>query len=257
MTDLNNAKVQTVVDKVKCLITGHNSDSSSHEDIRVNLAGKANVADIPTKTSDLTNDSGFLTSHQDVSGKVNVSDIKDNLTSTDTNKPLSAKQGKELKTLVDGKASSSHTHTKSEITDFPSIPSKTSDLTNDSGFLTSHQDISGKANIADIPTKTSDLTNDSGFLTQHQDITGKANSADLADVATSGDYNDLDNLPVIPEDVSDLTDLQNTPFTPKSHSHVLADLTNFTTVEVVVTYTDGTTETRQLVQYGQTVQGGE
>ena len=58
---------------------------------------------IPTKTSDLTNDSGFLTSHQSLSGYLQTSDVKDNLTSTDTNKPLSAKQGKELKTLVDGK----------------------------------------------------------------------------------------------------------------------------------------------------------
>lgn len=30
-----------------------------------------------------------------------------------------------------------HTHTKADITDFPAIPSKTSDLTNDSGFITS------------------------------------------------------------------------------------------------------------------------
>jgi len=36
--------------------------------------------------------------------------IQDNLTSTSTTDSLSAKQGKELKTLVDGKASSSHTH---------------------------------------------------------------------------------------------------------------------------------------------------
>lgn len=35
------------------------------------------------------------------------------------------------------------------------IPTKTSDLTNDSGFITS----------ASLPTKTSDLTNDSGFIT--------------------------------------------------------------------------------------------
>ena len=83
MTDLNNAKVHTVVDKVKCLITGHNSDSSSHEDIRVNLAGKANVADIPTKTSDLTNDSGFLTSHQDISGKANAVHTHSNSDLTD------------------------------------------------------------------------------------------------------------------------------------------------------------------------------
>lgn len=33
----------------------------------------------------------------------------------------------------------------------PSIPSRTSELQNDSGFLTQHQDISGKANISDIP----------------------------------------------------------------------------------------------------------
>ena len=45
--------------------------------------------------------------------------------------------------LLSGKANTSHTHTKSQITDFPSIPSKTSDLTNDSGYLTSHQDLSG------------------------------------------------------------------------------------------------------------------
>ena len=36
-----------------------------------------------------------------------------------------------------GKANSSHSHTKSQITDFPTIPSSTSQLTNDSGFLTS------------------------------------------------------------------------------------------------------------------------
>ena len=35
-----------------------------------------------------------------------------------------------------GKAASSHTHTKSQITDFPTIPTKTSQLTNDSGFKT-------------------------------------------------------------------------------------------------------------------------
>lgn len=39
--------------------------------------------------------------------------------------------------------------------DTSDIPTKVSDLTNDSGFITE----------ADIPTKTSDLTNDSGFIT--------------------------------------------------------------------------------------------
>lgn len=51
------------------------------------------------------------------------------------------------------KANSSHTHATSDITDFPTIPTKTSELTNDSGFAT-----------GTIPTKTSQLENDSGFL---------------------------------------------------------------------------------------------
>ena len=38
---------------------------------------------------------------------------------------------------LNSKASAIHTHTSSDITDFPTIPTKTSDLTNDSGFLTS------------------------------------------------------------------------------------------------------------------------
>ena len=51
--------------------------------------------------------------------------------------------------------------------------------------------ISGVARILNkptIPTKTSDLTNDSGFV----------ESSDLATVATSGDYDDLTNKPTIP-----------------------------------------------------------
>lgn len=45
--------------------------------------------------------------------------IQNNLTSDSTDQSLSAAQGKALKTLIDGKAPSSHTHTKSQITDFP------------------------------------------------------------------------------------------------------------------------------------------
>lgn len=53
--------------------------------------------------------------------KVNTSDIKDNLTSTDTNKPLSSKQGKVLKGLIDDnttaigtKANSSDVYSKTD-----------------------------------------------------------------------------------------------------------------------------------------------
>lgn len=45
----------------------------------------------------------------------------------------------------------------SDLIDTPTIPANTSDLNNDSGFITA-------SDIPSIPTKTSDLTNDSGFI---------------------------------------------------------------------------------------------
>ena len=51
-----------------------------------------------------------------------------------------------------------------------------------------------------VPTKVSELENDSGFLTEHQDISGKADKTELF----SKDYNDLTNKPTIPTKVSQL-----------------------------------------------------
>ena len=58
-------------------------------------------------------------------------------------------------------AEATHNHTKSQITDFPTIPSKTSDLTNDTGFLTSHQDISGKLDKSQTSYKGKNVVVDS------------------------------------------------------------------------------------------------
>lgn len=45
---------------------------SEKSQARTNI-GAASSASVPTKTSQLTNDSGFLTSHQDISGKLDKS----------------------------------------------------------------------------------------------------------------------------------------------------------------------------------------
>ena len=49
------------------------------------------------------------------------------------NDPITAS---DVVVALNEKANSSHTHVASDITDFPTIPTKTSQLTNDSGFLT-------------------------------------------------------------------------------------------------------------------------
>ena len=53
------------------------------------------------------------------------------------------------------------------------IPTKVSQLENDSGYLTEHQDLSSYAAKTDIPTKVSQLENDSGYLA-NQDLSSYA-----------------------------------------------------------------------------------
>ena len=79
----------------------------------------------------------------------------------------------EADTLLSSKASSSHKHTKSEITDFPTIPTKTSQLTNDSGFLTSHQSLSNYL------TKTTNVSEMGRYIDMHYDNATMARDYDV------------------------------------------------------------------------------
>ena len=56
--------------------------------------------------------------------------------------------------------------------------------------------IGAKANKTDIPTKTSELENDSGFLTEHQDLSGYAKNTDIPTAlpADGGNADTLDGL---------------------------------------------------------------
>lgn len=95
----------------------------------------------------------------------------------------------EIDTALNGKADVNSLSTVAttgdydDLIDKPIIPSKTSDLNNDNGFITSSslptkvsdlQNDTGFITSSALPTKTSDLTNDgdgtNAFLTQHQSL---------------------------------------------------------------------------------------
>lgn len=70
---------------------------------------------IPSKTSELTNDSGYLTEHQDISGKADKATTLSGYGITD------AYTKTEVSSALSGKAEAEHTHTVSQITDFPEL----------------------------------------------------------------------------------------------------------------------------------------
>ena len=125
----------------------HNHDDRYYTESEVDTAlnGKQATLISGTNIKTINNTSLLGSGNISIQGGGTVT-VDDSLSTTSTN-PV---QNKVITGALNGKANSSHTHTKSEITDFPSIPSKTSDLNNDSGFITS----------SSLPTKTSDLQND-------------------------------------------------------------------------------------------------
>ena len=79
-----------------------------------------------------------------------------------------------------------------DLVNKPTIPTATSDLTNDSGFITGITSSDVTTALGYTPSNFSGSYND---LSNKPDLSIYAQSSSLATVATSGDYNDLVNTP--------------------------------------------------------------
>ena len=118
-------------------VSAHNVSDTAHNDIRLLVQGLTErlnaLADSDDETLDQMSEivSYIKYNRSLINGidtnKVDVSDIVNNLISNNTDKPLSAKQGRELKSLIDAII----------------VPTKLSELENDSGY----------AKTTDIPDK--------------------------------------------------------------------------------------------------------
>lgn len=167
-------------------IGDHNVSTVSHEDIRLELkrlADRLNAALNSTDTSldDLKEIVAYIKSNKTLidgitSSKVNVTDIVNDLTTNTANVPLSAAQGVVLKLLIDS---------LEEI-----VEGKVTEEQVDSKIENATEDLAPKTSI---PTKTSQLSNDSGFLTHHQSLAhllpkdqGTANAGKLMAVGEDG-----------------------------------------------------------------------
>lgn len=117
--------------------------NKTSSDLGLQPAGNyALESEVPTKTSDLTNDSGFITGY----------------TETDPTVPSYVKN-----------------ISQANITSW----------NNKSDFSGNYNDLTNKPTIPVVPTNVSAFTNDVGYLTEHQDISGKANKISVVQTSTS------------------------------------------------------------------------
>lgn len=183
-------------------------------DLASRIKAKANASDLPTKVSDLTNDSGYQTA-SDVSSAISsavssvmtykgtVATVADlpasgnklgdvyNVTATGGNYAWDGSSWDELGSTVDlsnyytksqtdtalaAKANASTTYTKTEV----------------------DTALSSKANASTTYTKTEVDTALAGKADVPAGGASYVTTADLATVATTGNYNDLSNKPTIP-----------------------------------------------------------
>ena len=110
-------------------VSTHNVNTSAHNDIRLLIEGLTTRLNALANSDDTTLDQmaevvAYIKDNRELleqvtTGKVSVEDIVDNLVTNVKNKPLSAAQGVALKALIDA------------IT----VPTKLSQLTNDSGYI--------------------------------------------------------------------------------------------------------------------------
>ena len=122
-------------------VTNGQNGSGSVADVLQNgvsvLDGDTARVTVPTKTSDLTNDSGFLTQHQDISGKVDKVTGKglstNDYTTAEKDKLAGIAAGAEVNVQSDWNQTT--TTADDFIKNKPAIPTKVSDLTNDSGYI--------------------------------------------------------------------------------------------------------------------------
>ena len=133
-------------------VSGHNANKDSHPDLRLEVSQikqqLTEFLDIDNETLDQLSEliAAIVENRTDIaeltSGKLNKTDVINNLTTNSSDKALSAAQGVVIKALIDA----------------IKVPTRVSELSNDANYAK-------KSELPTVPTNVSAFTNDSGYLT--------------------------------------------------------------------------------------------
>lgn len=165
--------------------------------------------------------------------------VVNNLTSDSTTDSLAAAQGKALKALIDGKAASNHTHTKSQITDFPALGTaavknvRTLTEQGASGWKDAATDQQYVPDMSFIAYWNGAYSGTSSNLTYcNRGAFGTIVTKNTSDYAVAGHTHTWDSVTGKPS-----------TFTPSSHTHGVIKSLSVNGTTITCTKDDGTTST--------------
>ena len=224
-------------------IDGTNAVQVGDSNVSINLNGKeanptynqqklALKSEIPTKVSQLENDSNFLTSVPEE--YVTDTELQDAISGVQFKLPVATalvlggiKVGAGLSITEDGILSATGGGGGGGVVDSVNWenvigrPTNLSQFTNDSRFITSDDlpDLSNYALKSEIPTNVSAFTNDSGYIT----------SSALSDYAKKSEIPNISGL---------ATKSELSGYALVDHTHVIADITDFPDISNLATKTE-------------------
>lgn len=265
ITETDSLKVMTAAERTKLSGIAENANNYTHPEthsaamIEETSLKKVMTAEERTKLAGIesgannyshpsTHPASMITGLSDVAVSGSYDDLSNKPTSmTPTAHTHAQSEITGLETALSGKASSTHTHAQSDITGLATALSGKSD--------TSHTHTAASTSVAGFMS-AADKTKLNGIAANANAYTHPSTHAasmitGLADVATSGSYDDLSDKPTIPAaythpsthpasmitGLSDVAtsgsynDLSDTPtsMTPKAHTHAQSDITGLAT----------------------------
>lgn len=131
----------------------------------IDLSEYAKKTELPKKLSELANDSGYITTYTETDPVWN-SEKSNYYTKTEINNKNYLTQHQSL----DGYVKTEALTTYAKKTDIPTVPTKLSELTNDSGYIKSYTETDPVWTSEKVNYYTKDEINGKNYLTQHQSL---------------------------------------------------------------------------------------
>ena len=141
----------------------------------IDLSAYAKKVELPTKLSELTNDSGYITTYTETDPVWN-SEKSNYYTKTEIN---NKNYLTEHQSLADYVKTEALTTTLTSYAKKVELPTKLSELTNDSGFITTYTETDPVWNSQKVNYYTKDEINGKNYLTEHQSLADYAKKSEI------------------------------------------------------------------------------